>query len=216
MRIAVANRNESITHAISMLLTSEGDFEVVAELSDPGSLLSNPSVRDADLLLVDPELEDLDLAKVVEQMAELSPSTSVVVLTESDDREYLSAAVDAGAKAYISMDVDPAELVQKLKLVGEGHVVASGDVVNDLSDLAGDDAEDQLPDIEDLSQREVEVVALAAHGASNREIADSLIITENTVRVHLRNIYRKLEIKNRQQLTVYAMQSGLAGSKLSG
>ena len=91
-----------------------------------------------------------------------------------------------------------------MKLIAGGHVIASGSAAKDLSDLVSASSNGTS---DGLSEREVEVVNLVARGDTNREIAETLVIAENTVKVHLRNIYGKLNLRNRQELTAYALHA---------
>ena len=203
-RIAVANRNAAVAQALALLLQQEDEFDVAADLTDADQIDGVVADTKPELLLVDPALPDLDLAGVVRSVAEVSPETAVAVLTDSNDGKYLKGAVESGARAYLSMEGDADELIQKLKLIASGHVVASGTAARDLSDLVG--AGSSGAD-DGLSDREIEVVNLVARGDTNKEIADTLVIAENTVKVHLRNIYGKLNLRNRQELTAYALQA---------
>ena len=203
MRIVMANRSASVAEAMALLLAKHGEFDVVT-VSEVSEVVSTVLDSGADMLLVDPELPELDLEGLINQVSEATGSTAVAVLTDSDEPRYLKNAIESGARAYVSMDAEPEELVRKLELIGEGHVLVSGPMAKDLSDLMEGTSSN-----EDLSEREIEVVNLVARGSTNREIAETLVITENTVKVHLRNIYGKLDIRNRQQLAVHALQSGI-------
>ena len=203
MRVVIANRNAAVAEGLALLLEKHGEFDVVS-VSEIPEVVSAVLDSMADMLLVDPELPELDLKGLIDQVAEAASSTAVAVLTGSNDPRYLRVAVESGARGYVSMDAEPEELVRKLELIGEGHVLVSGPIAKDLSDLMGGASSN-----EDLSEREIEVVNLVARGSTNKEIAETLVIAENTVKVHLRNIYGKLDIRNRQQLAVYAFQSGI-------
>ena len=204
MRVVIANRNAAVAEGLALLLEKHGEFDVVS-VSEIPEVVSAVLDSMADMLLVDPELPELDLKGLIDQVAEAASSTAVAVLTGSNDPRYLRVAVESGARGYVSMDAEPEELVRKLELIGEGHVLVSGPIAKDLSDLMGGASSN-----EDLSEREIEVVNLVARGSTNKEIARSLVITENTVKVLLRNIYGKLDIRNRQQLVAHALRSGIA------
>ena len=204
-RIVVANRNAAIAQALALLLQQEDEFEVAADLADENQIVGVVADTKPELLLVDPALPNLDLDGLISQVAEVSPQTSVAVLTDSVDGRYLKGAVESGAQAYLSMEGGADELIQKLKLIAGGHVIASGSAAKDLSELVGTSSQGAN---DGLSDREIEVVNLVARGDTNREIADTLVIAENTVKVHLRNIYGKLSLRNRQELTAYALQTG--------
>ena len=203
-KIAVANRNAVVAQALALLLQQEDEFEVAADLTEADQIVGVVADTKPELLLVDPALLNLDLADLVSRVAEISPETAVAVLTDSSDGRYLSEAVETGVQAYVSLEGDADELIQKLKLIAGGHVIASGSAAKDLSDLVGTSS--QATD-DGLSDREIEVVNLVARGDTNKEIADTLVIAENTVKVHLRNIYGKLNLRNRQELTAYAIQT---------
>ncbi len=203
-KIAIANRNEAVAQALSLLLQQEDEFDVAAELTEEDKIVGAVADAKPELLLVDPALPNLDLDGLVSQVADISPKTSVAVLTDSSDDRYLKGAVESGTQAYLSMEGNAEELIQKLKLIAAGHVIASGSAAKDLSDLAGTTTNAPT---DGLSEREMEVVNLVARGGTNKEIADTLVIAENTVKVHLRNIYGKLDLRNRQELTAYALQS---------
>ena len=203
-KIAVANRNAAVAQAFALLLQQESEFDVAADLTDGDQIVGVVADTRPQILLVDPALPDLDLDALVSEVAEVSPETAVAVLTDSGDGRYLKGAVESGAQAYLSMEGDAGELIQKLKLIAGGHVVASGSAASDLSALVGTSPQGSN---DGLSDREIEVVNLVARGETNREIADTLVIAENTVKVHLRNIYGKLNLRNRQELTAYALRS---------
>ena len=200
----IANRNAAVAQALALLLGQKEEFDVAAELTDADQIMGAVADSRPRLLLVDPALPNLDLDALIDQVAGISPETAVAVLTDSSDDRYLRGAVESGAQAYLSMEGDADELIQKLKLIAGGHVIASGSAANALSDLAGTVSEGSK---DGLSDREIEVVNLVAGGDTNKEIADTLAIAENTVKVHLRNIYGKLNLRNRQELTAYALQS---------
>ncbi len=202
-RIMIANRNAAVAQALALLLGQKEEFDVAAELTDADQIMGAVADSRPRLLLVDPALPNLDLDALIDQVAGISPETAVAVLTDSSDGRYLRGAVEAGAQAYLSMEGDADELIQKLKLIAGGHVIASGSAANALSDLAGMTGGSN----DGLSDREIEVVNLVARGDTNKEIADTLAIAENTVKVHLRNIYGKLNLRNRQELTAYALQT---------
>jgi DNA-binding NarL/FixJ family response regulator len=202
-KITIVNRNAAVAHAMALLLGQKEEFDVVAELTEADKIMGAVADAKPQLLLVDPALPNLDLDALVGEVAEISPQTAVAVLTDSSDARYLKGAVESGAQAYLSMEGAADELMQKLKLIAGGHVIASGSAASALSDLAGTVSEGSK---DGLSDREVEVVNLVARGDTNKEIADTLVIAENTVKVHLRNIYGKLSLRNRQELTAYALQ----------
>ena len=203
-RIAIANRNTTVAQALSLLLGREDEFVVTAEVTERDQVVEVVADAKPEILLVDPALPSLDLDALVSRVADVSPSTAVVVLADSRDARFLKRAVESRARAYLSLEGDANELIQELKLIAGGHVIASGSAAKNLSDLVGATSNGSS---DGLSEREVEVVNLVARGETNREIAETLVIAENTVKVHLRNIYGKLNLRNRQELTAYVLHA---------
>ena len=203
-RIAIANRNATVAQALSLLLGREDEFVVTAEVTERDQVVEVVADAKPEILLVDPALPSLDLDALVSRVADVSPNTAVVVLADSRDARFLKRAVESRAQAYLSLEGDADELIQELKLIAGGHVIASGSAAKDLSDLVGASSNGSS---DGLSEREVEVVNLVARGETNREIAETLVIAENTVKVHLRNIYGKLNLRNRQELTAYVLHA---------
>ena len=203
-RIAIANRNTTVAQALSLLLGREDEFVVTAEVTERDQVVEVVADAKPEILLVDPALPSLDLDALVSRVADVSPNTAVVVLADSRDARFLKRAVESRARAYLSLEGDADELIQELKLIAGGHVIASGSAAKNLSDLVGGSSNGSS---DGLSEREVEVVNLVARGETNREIAETLVIAENTVKVHLRNIYGKLNLRNRQELTAYVLHA---------
>ena len=111
--------------------------------------------------------------------------------------------------AYLTTASEPSELISKLRLAAQGHVLVSRRMATQLSDLASTTPMAlSKGGPSELTRREREVIEFASQGATNRQIAEALVVTENTVKVHLRNIYRKLDVQNRHQLTALAHRSG--------
>lgn len=212
IRLALVHRNATMASALTLLLERSGECEVLAAATNPEDALSAARKTPPQVVLLDPELPDIDLKGLVDEFVETVPGVNVVALTGSSDPEYLKQAVNAGMTAYLTTAAEPDELISKLSLAAQGHVLVSGRMANDLSDLAQTNAVAVSNGVPvDLTNREREVVSLASQGTTNRQIAEELVVTENTVKIHLRNIYRKLEVRNRHQLTALVHQSGLNG-----
>ena len=209
MRVVIMNRNAAVARAFALLM-QEGNIEVAAEVTDAEGVVPAVANSTPDLLLVDPEFPQLDLGQLVDQVARVAPSVGVVVLAESDDPNHLRVAVGSGVRAYVTMDTEPQDVIRILHLAAEGHVFASSPAVESLSDLVeADSSEKEALSGGAVSRREIEVINLVVQGHSNKEVAEALVVSEHTVKVHLRNIYRKVQVDNRQKLTLYALQSGL-------
>ena len=210
IRTVLVHRNAAMAKALALLLEESGRCEVLATANNAKDALSAASRTSPQVVLMDPELPDVDLNDVVSQMKEAAPNAYMVSLTGSNDPAYLRKAISAGMTAYLTTAAEPEELINKLVLAAQGHVLVSGRIATGLSGLAQTTtgpAPNGGSDV--LTNRERDVIELASHGSTNRQIADKLVVTENTVKVHLRNIYRKLGVQNRHQLTALAHRSGL-------
>ncbi len=212
IRLVLVHRNATMASALTLLLEKSGECEVLAAVTRPQEALSAARKTSPQVVLLDPELPDVDLKGLVSEIAETVPGINVVALTGSDDPEYLRQAINAGMTAFLTTAAEPDELISKLRLAAQGHVLVSGRMVNDLSDLAQTNAVAvSQGGPADLTNREREVIALASQGTTNRQIAEELVVTENTVKIHLRNIFRKLDVRNRHQLTALVHRLGLNG-----
>lgn len=162
-----------------------------------------------DVVLLDWELPDGG-AEAVESLvstAEQTTKSVVAIVTRPQPAETFLAAIKTGVSGYLSVNSSPGEFLGALWMLAKGDVVVSREVAPDLKDELAS-KETSAPK-DDLSGREREVLSLVSRKATNKEIADNLTITENTVKVHLRRILDKLDVRNRQQAAAYAAQEGL-------
>lgn len=210
MKVVIIHRNPATGHGLALILERYGDFEVVAEVSGSDDAVAVTLEKNPDLVVIDSEFSELDLEETIGSIKNSLPKTSVAVLTGSDEWSHLEASIRAGAASFVSMKTDPENLALCLRLVSDGHVLVSSPLVSDLSHLVPEasNASEDGP-THDLSEREVEILGHVVHGATNLEISESLIITENTVKVHMRNILGKLQLRNRQQAAAYALKTGI-------
>ncbi len=213
MKVVIAHRNAATGHGLALLLAKYGDFNVVAEVSDASMIVDSVTANSPDLLLVDSEFPNIDLDDTIREVKQVGGEIAVAVIAGSEDWSLLDSSMRAGATSFISMKTDPEQLALSLRLAGDGHVLVSTPLVASLSDLFRSDEglgkEGDSQQGHDLSQRELEILQLVAQGSTNAEIAEELVIAENTVKVHMRNILGKLQLRNRQQAAAYALQSGI-------
>lgn len=218
MRAVIANRDAAITRGVGLLLEKYAGLNVVAEVTRVARLEPTITRHRPDVLLLGPRLGFRNVRKLIETVRASSPATAVVLLTKDRDPEQLREAIDGGATACVSVHSEPEDLARTVLLAARGHVLISPPVSdeappNPSEELAQDATATPRPK---LSERENEVLELLIRGATNREIANSLFITNNTVKVHVRNILRKLGVRNRQQAAVYALQEGISRTTAAG
>ena len=212
--VVIVHRNSVTARGLALILERYSDLQVVAEVSDTETALAVIREKMPDLILVDSEISELDLDATIASAKFVLPEASIAVLTGTDDWSHLSTSIRAGATSFVSMKTDPEELALCLRLVSDGHVLVSSPLVSSLSDLVQDDpgSLDEKAEHE-LSNRELEILGHVVHGLTNLEISQALTITENTVKVHMRNILGKLQLRNRQQAAAYALKTGLVSDE---
>ncbi|HUA49253.1 MAG TPA: response regulator transcription factor [Solirubrobacteraceae bacterium] len=210
-RLVVAADNSLILEAISIGLRHSGEFRMLGHVDVRTA--SWRAIVDAapDVVLIDDMNRSEEALALIRGIKSASPEIAVIVLTMDMDADWLDAVFDAGAGGAISKATHPAALATLLRETVSGHVVhrykrldrPPGPVAHRLSD------EDSA-----LTMRELEVLRLVAGGSTNGEIARSLWVTEQTVKFHLSNVYRKLDVGNRTEASHYAHVNGLVSPPL--
>jgi DNA-binding NarL/FixJ family response regulator len=190
--------------AIRRALDGSGDFEIVGEVSI-GSQVS-PAVNETkpDVVLLDLRMPELDGLECLRRLHKQDPKLAVVILSSYSDQEQIEATRAAGARGYVVKTVEPVDLAAVLRATLTGSAFA-------VWGTAEPEPADTSPPV--LSERESDVLEAVAQGLSNREIGVQLWISEQTVKFHLRNIYRKLGLSSRTEAARYAHRSGLAGAR---
>jgi DNA-binding NarL/FixJ family response regulator len=198
---------------IASLLADRPDFEVVGEAEDGLEAVSKARELIPDVILMDvhmPNRDGLEATKIIKQ--EL-PHVQIVMLTVSDDDDDLFEAIKNGAKGYLLKDLEPERLFDLLDKVRQGEAAISAPIatkiLKELRQPERTTTREAEPTIDALTPREIEVLEQVVTGATNKEIAETLHITENTVKIHLRNILEKLQVQNRIQAAVHAVREGL-------
>jgi DNA-binding NarL/FixJ family response regulator len=203
--IVVAHHHALICEGIARILEEAG-FQVVGQADTGRSLFRLAAHHNPDIMLVDWEVPEVG-PDTIRVLTEKLPRTAIVILTRPQSTEAVLPILQAGARGYLSVNLSAQEFVQALRMLAKGDIVVSQEMANEVKvELTADQA---LNSKEDISGREREVMQLLCEGATNREIAERLIVSEHTVKVHLRNILNKLNLRNRQQVAAYAVQEGL-------
>lgn len=166
-----------------------------------------------DVLLIEMHMHKSEGLPTITEIMALCTETSVAILTSSEEDNDLLSAVKAGVKGYMLKNSSLDDLVRAVRSLAQGGAYFSSTmftkVLQEFTHLSRRRDLQEVKGIDALTEREKDVLRLVARGATNRDIAGELIITENTVKVHLRNILDKLQLRNRQQAAAYAVQEGL-------
>lgn len=220
VRVLLADSHDLFRQGLSSLLARQSNIEVVGEAPDVIEAEEMVARLKPDIVLIELYMHGSNgLASVVAMIAD-HPDTTIAILTSSEDDNDMLAAIKLGVKGYIRKNSTLDELVNAVSALSQGEAYYSGSVLvkvlQEFTQLSGRRAPHKPRGIDELSDREKEVLNLVASGATNRDIATTLFITENTVKVHLRNIFGKLQLRNRQQAAAYAVQAGLGARMVPG
>lgn len=211
IHLVLVDDHEVVRSGLRMLLESETDVEIVGEFGTARAALDALPVLNPDVILMDIGLPDVSGIDAALEIKRLQPDTAIVALTIYEDEEYFFRMLEAGASGYVPKRAAPDELLTAIRAAAVGEVY----LYPSLAKLLVKDylAQDQLPKavrtLDGLTEREQEVLAHLADGASNNEIAETLGISPKTVARHRENIMRKLNLHSRTELVKYAIRKGI-------
>jgi len=213
LRVLLVDDHVLFRKGIASLLANRKDVTVVAEANDGLEAVAVARETLPDVILLDvnmPRQDGIETAKIIKREM---PHIHIVMLTVSDDDANLFEAIKNGAQGYLLKNLEPQELYKMLDKVRHGEAAISGamamKILREFSQPLERQTEPAAAKVDELTQREIEVLEQVVTGASNKEIAETLHITENTVKIHLRNILEKLQVQNRIQAAVQAVRKGL-------
>jgi NarL family two-component system response regulator LiaR len=210
--IIIVDDHEVVRNGIRSYLETRPDFDVVGEAESGEEALKMVADLIPDVVLLDLIMPGLDGVETTRRLKQISPRTKVVVLTSYHEDAHIFPALKAGAISYILKDMKMEKLVDALHRALQNEVTLHPLVAaRVLQNLRGDNDEETL--FTDLTERELDVLRLIANGLSNNQIAEKLVISENTVKGHVSNILSKLHLADRTQVAVYAWQKGLVQKK---
>lgn len=207
--ILIVDDHEVVRNGIRSYLETIPDFQVVGEAASGEEALSLVSEFIPDIVLLDLILPGMDGIETTRRVRQISPRTQVVVLTSYHEDVHIFPALKAGAISYILKDMKMERLVEVLHRAVQGEVTLHPRVASRvLQNIRGENGEEQ-PLFTELTDRETDVLKLIANGLTNSQIAEKLVISENTVKGHVSNILSKLHLADRTQVAVYAWQQGI-------
>ncbi len=217
LRVLVADDHRLFRQGLIGLMKTRKDLvTVIGEAASGREAIRLTDQLKPDVVLMDIFMADGDGLEATARIRQQFPQTEVVMLTSSEADEHLYQAVQLGAAGYLLKDLDAEDLFELLSGLERGEAVISRAMgARLLKYIAQPPKSDASAVSEALTEREVEVLRLVARGESNSEIAEHLVISINTVKVHLRNILDKLSLENRTQAAAYAVRCGLAPDRLA-
>ncbi|MBI2831852.1 MAG: response regulator transcription factor [Chloroflexi bacterium] len=214
IRIVLAEDHWLMREGTRHILEQTPDFKMVGEAEDGEQALELIGSVKPDVAILDIRMPKLNGIEVVRKMKELSPDTEALMLTAYDDDDYILALVSAGALGYLLKTARPNELIDAVRRVHQGEPVLDPAIAMKVARLWANQRETTKQNsstgvTEELTQREFEVLQLAANGFRNKAIADKLSISVRTVEGHFRSIFAKLGVSSRVEAVLYALSRQL-------
>jgi len=208
IRVLLADDHNVVRGGIRALIESEEGIEVIDEAADGVEAVLKARSLNPDVILLDLQMPRKTGIEAIEEIKQENPTAKILVLTSYSDDDKVFAAIKAGALGYLLKESSTQELIQAIRDVYHGesslHPIIARKLIRELNRPS------LLPPADEpLTEREVEVLILVARGLPNQDIANSLYISERTVRTHVSNMLSKLHLANRTQAALYALKEGL-------
>jgi len=216
IRILIADDHALLRQGIRNVLELERDFDIVAEAGDGEEAVNRVNEVDVDIALIDINMPKLNGLDVTKRICAVQPSVKVIVLTIHDDASYVVEIIKAGAAGYLLKDIDPSMLIKAIRTVyaGESFIypTLAKRLFGEIHRMEDEHKQNQSCIMqrgrnEHLTMRELEVLQLISKGLSNQEIANRLFLSEKTVKNHLTNIFRKIDVTDRTQAVLYSIKN---------
>ena len=205
-KVLIADDHPLVRSGVRRALEEEHDIEVVGEATNGAKVLPLIGQTGPDLVVLDISMPQLDGLACLDQIRKRYPDVKVVILSASGDPDRVQAALARGAKAYVLKSVDVRDLASALRQAIEGTVFQALGVQQD--------SDGQLAGSAGLTKREAAILKAVARGLTNQAIGREFWVSEQTVKFHLRNIFRKLEVSSRTEAARYAFEHGLVESSV--
>jgi DNA-binding NarL/FixJ family response regulator len=207
-RLMIVDDHEVVRMGLKAALDIEPDFTVVAEAANGGDAIDKARVHAPDIVLMDVRMDGMDGIEACREIRSEFPETKVLMLTSFAEEETVLAALLAGAAGYVLKNVARSRLLEALRSVARGETMLDSKVTKGVLEKLVAAKDKPLVD-DDLTPREHEVLMLIAEGATNKEIAAKLVVSENTARNHVSHILSKLGFSRRSEAAAYAVRKGL-------
>jgi DNA-binding NarL/FixJ family response regulator len=212
VRVVIADDQALVRGGFRMILDSRNDMQVVGEAGDGEQAVSLVERETPDVVLMDVRMPAVDGIEATRRIVASGSRARIIILTTYDVDEYVFSALRAGASGFLLKDVRPQDLVEAIQIVARGDALLAPSVTRRLLERFGDalpESTDMAGDLDELTERELEVLCLVALALSNAEIAARLVLTEATFKTHVSAILRKLHLRDRVQAVVFAYDAGL-------
>jgi len=209
IRVMLVDNEEVFREGLSKLLQDQPHIDVVYQCETGKEAIAKSTKTKPNVILINGQISENDTLEAVKEIREKLPDVKIALITRPEAPSNPINILKAGAMACLTKNISANDLVKSIELISSGRIIISPQFAQDfLNDIMAVETSDDNQDVEAksiLSQREIEIVILIAEGFTNKEIAEKLFIAGNTVKVHVKNILNKLELRNRQQLAAYAV-----------
>jgi DNA-binding NarL/FixJ family response regulator len=210
IRVLVADDQPLVRSGFRMIIDERSDLELVGEAEDGAQAVRLAQELDPDVVLMDIRMPNVDGVEATRRLVDADTRARILVLTTFDLDEYVYAAVRAGASGFLLKDVQPADLVDAIRVVAAGNSLFGPSATQRLVERFARAPETKATAALDaLTEREREILRLLAEGRSNAELADQLYLSEATVKTHVSAVLRKLGVRDRVQAVIAAYEAGL-------
>jgi NarL family two-component system response regulator LiaR len=213
IKVIIADDHVLFREGTRNLIEQEKDLEVVGEASDGEEAVELVTRLSPHVALMDIAMPKVNGVEATRQIKARQPSTAVLILTAYDNDQYILALLEAGAAGYLLKNVSGKELVNAIRAVYAGEAVLHPTIAQKVFSRFGtaEGQPSELAQLAELSERELEILRLAARGLSNQDIAEKLFLSRRTVQAHLGNIFRKMDVGSRTEAVLQALRKGWLG-----
>lgn len=210
IKVLIVDDHQVVRQGLRTFLELQEDVLVVGEAGDGQTAVEMVRQLNPHVVLMDLVMPRLDGISATRQVKSLGVDVKVIALTSFTEDDKVFPAIQAGASSYLLKDVSPDDLVDAIRAAHRGEARLHPDIARKLMEqVAHQTPSPRAPQMDDLTERERDVINLVAQGRSNQEIAQSLVISEKTVKTHVSNILGKLQLEDRTQLAIYAIRNGM-------
>ena len=210
LRVLIADDHPLFRHGLSTLLSAAPDFEVVGEATTGEEVMTQAATLQPDVILMDIQMPGVNGIEATRRILHTSPHIRILIITMFEDDASVFTAMRAGARGYVLKDAQKAELLQAIRAVGRGEAIFSPAIATRLIDFFAAARPVASPQaFPELTEREREILTLIAQGNNNTEIVSRLVLSPNTVRNYVSNVFSKLQVADRAHAILRAREAGL-------